>query len=262
MKYKRNRIQRLSPLAWLCIGVVALVLLLASCAGLSRMLDEPVLLAEASPTLDWPTGTATLEPVALVALTATATLTASEELTPPASFPAYWTTGMWQDAEGEWWPSEAHRQAVQEMIKQHYLAWYVSTVGPYDEILRTKTVEDARRLQTGEVLEGFHALKRAYEETGEFPTVCQVVTERHLTVQNFSPDGLTAHVGDTMKAGYHLYYNADTGMWDRVEIPEDGKIGGNQYLGVLVYEMLYDPEDGRWKVARSLEWIPRPTPDG
>jgi len=239
-RYHRAAHKRITPLGWFMLLFGAALLALTAYAGLTwyaaqRPSATPTPQVEASPV-------PTLAPTATVSAT--------------VAFPATWAATMVQDADGNWWPEDL--VAVQAMVEEHYLDWYDHATGPYDELLATLTDAEARRYQAGEILEGWFWLQQQYRDYGKFPERVQVITQRGLTVQGFSPDGLTCRVGDTYLAGQHLVYHPESATWEQVELPGDGWLDGVQYLGVSVKEMHYDTEDGRWKVAASLKWIPRP----
>lgn len=245
--YKRVLWKRLSPVGWMVVALGLALGGLALYAGLTWIGQNwswDLNLARPTPTaVAW--GTATPIP---------ATARPTQAATPAAAFPATWAATMYQDEAGAWWPADV--ETVTEQIKQQYLEWYDHAAGPYDQLLNTVTITEARHYQSDAILEGWRSLKEAYQARGEFPQVVQVVTQHNLLVNDFSPDGLACTVADTYVAGYHLRYNA--GQWERVNIPDDGFLDGVQYLGVSLITMRYDGEDGRWKAAASLKFVPRP----
>jgi hypothetical protein len=182
-------------------------------------------------------------------------------MTEEVAFPAYWATGMYQDAEGKWWPAEEVREEVVATVKEHYLEGEaLLSDRPETEVLETVSDEMAARYQTGEFLENWYTYRKRYEETGAFNETVEIVDERVLNVQEFSEDGERVVVADTYMQAHLLQYNAQTDEWERIAIPADGILDGTQYLGVSVIEMKYDEEDGRWKSSRFIKWIPRPGP--
>jgi len=166
---------------------------------------------------------------------------------------------MTQDAKGAWWPAEDAREQVQQLVIDHYVEGAKALADrPEDEILRTVTDEEAQRYQTGKTLENWFWYKQRWLDTGRFNERTQIVTEQTFMVQAFSPDGLTCQIGRTLQQAHLLQYDPQTDTWDRIEIPENGLLDGTQYYGVAITEMQYDQEDGRWKMARFVQWIPRP----
>jgi hypothetical protein len=110
--------QRLTPLAWALIGVVALVLVLGMVGGALSWASRP-------PDEVWnPTPTATLPPTetpALPSLTPTewweGMVTPTAQVT--AASPAWWMGQMTQDEEGRWWPPDE----VVEMVRDDFDAY-------------------------------------------------------------------------------------------------------------------------------------------
>lgn len=152
-------------------------------------------------------------------------------------------------------PAASPTPAAADLVEAHFREWYAAETGEsYDKLLSDTTDEEARRYQTGEILEGWLTLKEQYLTSGTFPTVTQTTTDYTVTVALL--DDATAVVSQTLLAGYHLRYDATEETWEQVDIPADGRLDGVMYLGTSVYELRF--EEGRWKVARALEWIPRP----
>jgi hypothetical protein len=166
---------------------------------------------------------------------------------------------MTQDAAGNWWPAEDAREQVQKTVAEQYVE-IVTTLGnrPENETLNAITDDQARYYQTGEILDEWFRARKRFMDTGRFMETIGVATERTVMVQAFSPDGLTCQVGETYLQAHRLRYDAQTQTWNRVDLDENGMLDGVQYLGVVVSEMQYDQEDGRWKLARFIQWIPRP----
>ncbi len=168
---------------------------------------------------------------------------------------------MYQDAAGVWWPAADVREELVATIKAHYRENTAAMGGkPETEVLETVTDAIAQRHLTGPMLDAWFTYRKRYEATGQFNELIQIVDDRMLIVYGFSEDGLSARIGDTVMAAHLLQYDADTDTWTRTDIPEDGLLAGTQYLGVVVNQMQYDPEDGRWKNATFEQWIPRPAP--
>jgi hypothetical protein len=167
---------------------------------------------------------------------------------------------MWQDANDQWWPADDVREEVIGMVKQHYreiyeVAWNLTN----DEMYETLSEEEMAQYLTGQHLKDHQLSRKRYRDTGTLPSQREmVVTDRKLTVRNFSPDGRACVVADMYQAAYLLQYDPSTASWNQVEIPEDGLLDGTQYLGTAIYRMEYDPEDGRWKQSELVDWLPRP----
>ncbi len=253
----RSLFQRLTPLAWLLVGLVIFFGLAFVIVGVPRLLDtlaaNPAPPATATPTQVAPTATpvvATPEPTAQ----------ATAPVTDTAAFPAFWATGMYQDAQGQWWPAEEVRVQVQQMVEEHYRECNELLSGPQDQILATITDAQARECYSGDLLDGWFWEKRRFLDTGRFNERAGVTTDNLITVQGFSEDGLTCLLGETYLAGYVLTYDTQSATWVRTDVPADGLVDGVQNLGVAISQMRYDPEDGRWKSDRFVQWIPRSAP--
>jgi hypothetical protein len=192
---------------------------------------------------------------------ATPAPSATTVVTEEVAFPAYWAAGMYQDAEGKWWPAEEVREEVVATVKEHYLEGEaLLSDRPETEVLETVSDEMARRYLTGQYLEDWLTYRKRYEETGAFNETTQIVTERTVNIHEFGEEGQTAIVADTVTAAHLLVYDAQTNEWERIDIPQDGILNGTQYLGVVISEVTYDEEDGRWKSSLFIKWIPRPEP--
>ena len=246
---RRSRAQRLTPAGWFLLLFAIVMGLLLLFGGVRWVLRQwPAWFPpEATP--------AVVTPAPTVAATPESTATPVAEV----AFPAWWAEGMTQDAKGAWWPAEDAREQVQQLVEEHYREIQTTTAnGPYDELLRSVTDVEIRRYRTGKSLEDWFLSKKEFVDTGRFLTLAGVTTENMVMVQAFSPDGLTCQVGETYLKRHLLQYDPQTDAWQRIEIPDDGLLDGTQYLGVSVTELQYDQEDGRWKLARYLQWIPRP----
>ena len=246
---RRSRAQRLTPAGWFLLLFAIVMGLLLLFGGVRWVLRQwPAWFPpEATP--------AVVTPAPTVAATPESTATPVAEV----AFPAWWAEGMTQDAKGAWWPAEDAREQVQQMVAEQYVE-IVTTLGnrPENETLNAVTDDQARYYQTGEILDEWFRARKRFMDTGRFMETIGVVTERTVMVQAFSPDGLTCQVGETYLQAHRLRYDAQTQTWNRVDLDENGMLDGVQYLGVVVSEMQYDQEDGRWKLARFLQWIPRP----
>ncbi len=246
---RRSRFARLTPAGWFLLVFAIVMGLLLLFGGVRWVLRQwPAWFPpEATP--------AVVTPAPTVAATPESTATPVAEV----AFPAWWAEGMTQDAKGAWWPAEDAREQVQQMVAEQYVE-IVTTLGnrPENETLNAVTDDQARYYQTGEILDEWFRARKRFMDTGRFMETIGVVTERTVMVQAFSPDGLTCQVGETYLQAHRLRYDAQTQTWNRVDLDENGMLDGVQYLGVVVSEMQYDQEDGRWKLARFLQWIPRP----
>jgi len=249
---RRSALARLTPFGKFLIVFGAVLLALVLFAGGRWTLGQwPVWFPEETPT---PVAAATQE----ATVVATATPVPTETVTDTAAFPAYWTAGMYQDAAGKWWPAEDVRVAVQTMVEEQYRECSELLEGAVTEVLENVSTEQMRMCNTGKAFDGWMWNWKNYLDTGEFNHLTEIADESLLLVQDFSPDGLTCRLSQTLTSAHLLKYDPDTGEWVRLEIPEDGVLNGTQYLGVSVAEMKYDPGDGRWKINRYLKWIPRP----
>jgi len=246
---RRSRFARLTPAGWFLLVFAIVMGLLLLFGGVRWVLRQwPAWFPpEATPVV--------ITPAPTVAATPESTATPVAEV----AFPAWWAEGMTQDAAGNWWPAEDAREQVQQLVEEHYVE-IMTTLGnrPEDEILNTITDDQARYYQTGEILDEWFRARKRFMDTGNFLETTMVIDERLVMIQNFSADGLTCQVGETYLQAHVLRHDAQTQTWNRVDLPADGKLDGVQYLGVVVSEMQYDQEDGRWKLARFIQWIPRP----
>jgi hypothetical protein len=255
---KRHWLQRLTPGGWaiiLTLGGLTILLVIGvitwAAPRVSTVVDLPIL-NRPTPTSVVPTFTPRPTASPLPEPTATPTST--------VNFPAYWSDGMWQDANDQWWPADDVREEVIGMVKQQYreineTIWDKTNDVVFDEL----TDEDLNQYLTGRTLEDFVQNRQEYLKTGSLPSQQEmVVTESRLTIRDFQPDGLSCTVAEMYQAALLLTYDSSTDSWTRVEIPENGLLDGVQYLGTALYRMEYDSEDGRWKQERLIDWLPRP----
>lgn len=245
---RRSTAARITSVGWFLVllgaGLLALVLLGGGKWLLSQLPAAPT--ATPTPTAP-PTGAAP---------------TATPTLTPTAAFPATWAAGMYQDANGQWWPAEDVREQVQQMVEQHYLkcdAIFYS--GPLAEILPDISDNTVQQCW-GVAMQGAILNLRQQMQQGLYQLDATkagtVISSRSIAVQNFSQDGLTCQLGDTHLAGQYWVYTPQTQAFETQDIPVDGLINGQQQLGVKIVQMHYDQEDGRWKIEQFVQWIPRP----
>ena len=254
---KRHWLQRLTPGGWaiiLTLGGLTILLVIGGISWVAPRLSEVEL-----PVLNRPTPTSVV-PTSTPRPTATPLPTPTATPTSTVNYPAYWSDGMWQDANDQWWPADDVREEVIGTIKQYYLEIYeVAWDLTNDEMYETLSEEDMERFLTGQHLADHQLSRKRYRDTGALPSEKEmVVTERKLTMRDFASDGLSCTVADMYRDAYLLEYNSNTDSWNQVEIPEDGLLDGTQYLGTALYRMEYDPEDGRWKQSELVGWLPRP----
>ena len=247
---RRSRTQRLTPAGWFLLVFALVMGLLLLFGGVRWIIGQ------------WPVWFPP-ESTPVVVATPAPTVVTTPESTPTAvaevAFPVWWAEGMTQDAAGYYWPAEAAREQVQQLVAEHYLE-AMDALGnrPEDEVMREVTDAEAERYQTGAILENWYWSKRQFLDTGKFREAVQIADAQTVMVQAFSADGLTCQVGHTYLESHLLQYDAQTQTWNRVDLDENGMLDGVKYLGVSVTEMHYDQEDGRWKMSRFVQWIPRP----
>ena len=242
--------QRLTPLAWFAL------LVLSALAGLLLVGLTSCAWREYTPAPE------TAAPTVTETITETPTRvppTATAVPTETAGFPAYWAAGMYQDAEGLWWPDEAVRAEVQQIVEAHFVECGEIVSGPQNLVLENTTDAQARMCYSGQQLNGWFFEQRRYFDSGQFPETTGIFDSLY-TVQGFGEDGLTCLLGQTLLGGDILRYDPTTGEWAREEIPPDGLVDGIQNLGLAIYQMRYDEGDGRWKIDAFIQWIPRPAP--
>jgi hypothetical protein len=241
--------QRLTPLAWALIGVVALVTVLGMVGGALAW-------ANRSSGAVWnPTPTATVPPTETHALPSptptewwqgTVAPTAEAEAT--AASPAWWAGQMTQDEEGRWWPPDE----VVEMVRQQYEAGIEAETACV--LGATSPGLDAYVQTLPLYLDGPRL--RFYQDTyipgvrsGDLDLVVAEWEGCLLQVQDFSEEGLECSLGRTCRNGTRYFYNFVTG-----ELTEEHV----EQMGLDLYRMRYDPADGRWKVFRDLGHAPPP----
>lgn len=245
---RRPVIRRLTPVAWVLIGVVVLALGLLTITAVMvlehRLDDGPW---QPTPTVG-PTATATpLLPTATPTEWWDGLVDPTADPTPP--YPAWWSSQMTQDEEGNWWPPDE----VIEMVRQAYWADYeatrrhlVETTPPdyeaYEGTLREWVAEPA--------LEGrLRILQR--ERSGEEPILFAEWETCILQVQDFSLDGLLCTLGLACSDGLISQYDSLTGQPLHQESREHG--------GLALIRMRYDSSSGHWQQCQLLEFFP---PDG
>ncbi len=238
----------------LTLGVLAILLLIGAVRWAAPRLQDVDL-----PFLDQPTPTSVV-PTSTPRPTATPLPEPTATPTSTVNYPAYWSEGMWQDANDQWWPADDVREEVMGTIEQHYLEIYENVWNlTYDEIYETLSEEDMERFLTGQHMADHRLSRKRYRDTGTLPSErYMIVTERKVTIRDFASNGQSCIVADMYRSAHLLKYDHSTDSWNKVEIPEDGLLDGTQFLGTALYKMEYDPEDGRWKQESLAGWLPRP----
>ena len=245
---QRPFVQRLTPLAWVFIGVVAVALVLgvAGCVMTltGRPTDEP-----------WdPTATATSVPTETPVPTAgpsptptvwfqeivTPTVDATGEVT--AAHPAWWSDQMTQDAEGNWWPPEE----VDAMVKEHYLTYVESrnAVFPEDGPPDLNALEELNyEWYSGPQLE---AQIRILEDQRNGGVIYESeIDSIYLEIQKWSADGMESTLGATIQGIKVSSYNALTGeLIETLEMESQ----------LALWRMRYDPWSGHWKMYELIDF--------
>ncbi len=237
---KRKRKPR-HPLVYVAVGVM--VLLLVSGLGLAwRRLRSPV------PGYQGPV-TEAPELISAVSVElprgGPAELSTSETGqpdTPVEDRPQAWTVRMEAGPEGI--PvGMVSDQRVVEMVIADYLEayrWLYENVKPDPDETARYFIDDPER--TGVLAAS--AMKKTLEEDrerGVFFRLHLYDGERNVVVSNFSPDGQSTYVSDSQRAQRLLrYYDGETlAVKEEMELPQ----------GVFIATMVYDGQDGRWKIG-------------
>jgi len=242
---KRKRKPR-HPLVYVAVAVV--VLLLVSGVGLAwRRLRSPVPGYE---------GPVTMAPQLMSAVSIELPREVGAELFTPAAGdsdtamedrPKAWTVRMEKGPEGI--PvGMVSDQRVVEMVIADYLEayrWLYENVKPDPNEASRYFIDDPER--TGVLAAS--AIEKTLEEDrerGVFFRLHLYDGERNVVVSNFSPDGLSAYVSDSQRAQRLLrYYDGETlAVKEEMELPQ----------GVFIATMVYDGQDGRWKIG-YLEFV-------
>jgi hypothetical protein len=239
--------QRLTPLAWALIGVVALVLVLGMVGGALSWASRP-------PDEVWnPTPTATLPPTetpALPSLTPTewweGMVTPTAQVT--AASPAWWMGQMTQDEEGRWWPPDE----VVEMVRDDFDA-YVEARNEF--VLGGEPPDlDAYERMLGQYLSGSELAFYQGQHIEDVRAGRDVLDASEweaclVQVQDFNEDGLECSLGRTCRNGTRYQYNVVTGELTSEWVGQ---------MGLVIFRMRYDGADGRWKGHDFLEFVPPP----
>lgn len=174
--------------------------------------------------------------------------------TPMENRPQAWTVRMEAGPEGI--PvGMVSDQRVVEMVIEDYLEAYrwlyespgipSGNVKPDPNEASRYFIDDPER--TGVLAAS--AIERTLEEDrdrGVFFRLHLYDGERNVVVSNFSPDGQSAYVSDSQRAQRLLrYYDEETlAVEEEMELPQ----------GVFIATMVYDGQDGKWKIA-YLEFV-------
>lgn len=245
---RRPVVQRLTPVAWVLIGVVVLALALLAVTAVMvlehRLDDEPW---QPTPTVG-PTATATpLLPTATPTEWWDGLVDPTADPTPP--YPAWWSSQMTQDEEGNWWPPDE----VIEMVRQAYWADYeafraylVDTTPPDYEAY----AEALHAWNAGTALTG--ALNRiAMWQAGEGVIVFGEWSDCILQVQDCTSDGLECTLGVVCQDG--VVSERD---------PVSGELLGREDMansGLALLRIHYDPGSGHWQELELFEYFPPPS---
>ena len=252
--------RRLTPAAWLLIGVGGALATLLIVAVLGKLLggqDTPfVLPPTVTPVVrltsgeDIPPSTATPTPEPGSWWTEPSTTTLPSEAT------LDWAAQMACDAQGTCLPPA---QIADEIVAA-YWEWKEAIPFYYYEL--DMTPEELERHYMGEILDLQLEFVALVAETGAMWEGATLVTEyeyetRLPHVASCSPDGQTCLVGETVQGDLTLYkYDlASRQVVETIANPQD-----RQYHGANVWRFQYDQEDSKWKVERYVEWVPAPVP--
>jgi len=278
---KRPLYKRMTPLAWLLIGtVIVLVAVLVFSLFQSREKDEPLGLpaasapaagvqpAAAATDTQPPAATDTTAPPTVTALPPTPTQWQVEDAVAPttvaptlAASPTpegwvWWAEQMACDEQGSCTPPAE----VADAVVAAYWEW--QTAIPAYIIELDMTSEQLEYYYTGEILGLQLEFVELVKETGAMWDGETIVRQNDYEtlvpyVMNCTTDGLTCLLGVTVQGNLTIYeYDLGTRqIVNTIQNPQD-----KQYHGVTVWRYQYDLEDERWKVERYYEWIPAPSP--
>lgn len=243
----RPLVRRLTPLAWVFVGVVAVALVLgvAGCVMTltGRPTDEPW-----SPTAT-PTSVPAQSPVPTAGPSPTPTVWYEELVTPTvaateevtATYPAWWSDEMTQDEAGNWWPPEE----VDAMVKEHYQAG----IEAYDAVFLESGVPNPENLEivyyewySGPALETQLDILEA-QRTDEWPFYDSEIDYIYLDVQSWSADGLECTLGATLQGIEMHGLDSNGQLIETLEMESQ----------LVLSRMHYDPSDGHWKVHELVD---------
>ncbi len=258
---KRPWYERLTPVAWLMIGVLALVIVVGgttaakalggpkpqpfeSDAPKTEVAPEPTptpepVEAEPEPAQDW-----WAEALPETPITSTRPLTG-----------VWWLEQMACDGQGTCTPP----QAVVDEIVADFLAWRATIPYYYYEL--SMTPEQLESYYTGRMLETQLEFIDLVAETGAMWGGETVLREydygtRVPHVTGCTAGGLACVVGETVQGDLAVYrYDLSSRqIVETIDNPTD-----RQYSGVNIWRMQYDTEDNKWKIDEYLQWVPAPT---
>ena len=250
---KRPWYRRLTPVAWVLIGVVALSCVACGFVGTTQV--TPALLRSGD---EWATGTPvptqpTAESTKGPSPTptewwedgATATPEPTEVVDP---FPAWWADEMTQDADGQWWPPDE----VVEMVKENYnegLAVYKAFMGDTRPPDLDSFEEAAPTYFSGEYLNAYIAYLDSVRVGDRSVGLCEWDLCL-LSAQEFGADGLECNLSVACQDGTCVEIDPVTG--DQTSVPD------MPHSGLSLYRMIYNPSDGHWKINHLVEYVPPP----
>ena len=258
---KRAWYKRLTPAAWLVIGVLALaaVMLLLGAADALAGGGKPVPFggdlpkaastAAPQPTVEAPKPTEQADDWWGAGLP-DAPITATQTVTG-----VWWVEQMTCDGEGACTPP----QAVIDEIVADYWAWQQTIPYYYYELVMTP--EQLAGYYSGRMLQTQLEFVSLVAETGAMWDGEKVLREYNYAtrvphVSVCAADGLACLLGETVQ-GDLTVYRYDLSARQVIETitgPTD-----RQYRGVNIWRMTYDTEDGKWKIDEHLQWVPAPT---
>jgi hypothetical protein len=245
---QRPLIQRLTPVAWAFVGIVALAMLLGIAGCVMTLTGHPTEepwdpTATTAPTptaISVPTAGPSPSPTAWYEEIVTPTAAATEVVT--AAYPAWWSDQMTQDEEGNWWPPEE----VDAMVKEHFHA----SMRAYERAFPEGSVPDLNALESmyptwysGPQLEQ-QLLSLEAKRRGE-RLFWQTDYERlHLEIQSWSADGMECTLGVTLQGIETQGYDLDGQLVEAVQ--DESKL--------ILWRMRYDPVDGHWKINELVDF--------
>jgi hypothetical protein len=251
---KRPWFQRLTPVAWALIAVVALSCLAFMVLGCGWAIPQLLL------TDEWATKTPTPAPTGTPETAAGPTEEATdwwEPSEPPSTvegtevgepFPAWWADEMTQDENGHWWPPDEVVDMVEEHRSEFWDTWktYASETRPpdldgFEDVLPT--------FASGEYLQARIDRLDSVRSGVNEPTTCEWGLWM-VSAQDFSSDGVECTLSEAAQDGLCSIHDRETGEVTEVyELP---------HSGMGLYRMQYDASDGRWKVDAETGYVPPP----
>jgi hypothetical protein len=249
---RRPWVQRLTPVAWVLIAVVAVSCLAITLIGGGRAISGLFASDEWATKTHTPTATKAPDPAA--GSTGEPTewwedgTPEPSEVAEPVPFPAWWADEMTQDKDGQWWPPD-------EVIEDVKDAWYRDVEDIDTHLVDTKPPdydsyeESATRNFAGPQLDKI-LLGIKNQRAGEVPIVAGDYETCLLGVQQFSPDGVECAMSIACQNGTIRQYDSATGalLAKRFEA----------HSGLVIYKMVYDSHDGYWKRYEAVQYVPPP----